>query len=96
LNAALTPTEPSGLIRAAAAEEPWATPELLAKHYANDALIAAVQSVGTAIDELQRLGASPTNTASRLRAAGIAVPRSTVTFAELRARLAGSRPAVAR
>jgi hypothetical protein len=39
---------------------------------------------------------TPSEPSGLLRAAGIAVPRSTVTFAELRARLAGSRPAVAR
>lgn len=76
------------IVRAAARDESWVTPELLKKHYANESLVNASKIGDTvaareALAILESLGASASNTASHLRGAGMDLPRG-ATFAQIR------------
>lgn len=78
----------SGIVAAAARGESWVTPELLRKHYANEALTNAAKSgdvtaAREALATLESLGASASNTASHLRKSGVDLPRG-ATFAHIR------------
>lgn len=91
----------SPIVQAAARGESWVTPELMAKHYANEDLRGAAkandaQGIGEAIDSLASKGAKVSNTVNHLRAGGIDIPRGSKfgSYDELRAFLGGgARPA---